>query len=233
MLLSLNNLEAGYGETPVLRDISLDIEHGEIVSLIGRNGVGKTTLVKSIIGLLKPSQGEIQFDGQDVSELPAEKRASRGMGYVPQGREIFPRLTVEENLRTGQNINVDQSNSLYDEVFEYFPRLEERKTQRAGTMSGGEQQMLAISRALVGGPKLLLLDELSEGVQPNIVEQIGEILQEINDDLGTTIFFTEQNIEFTVNNTERCYVMEKGTIVNELEPEELRESETVQKYLTI
>lgn len=233
MLLSTTDLHAGYGQTPVLHDVGIEIGDQEIVSLIGRNGVGKSTLVKTLIGLLEPSNGEIRFNDEDVSGWPPDQRAKAGIGYVPQGREIFPQLTVEENLETGTMVNEDHPDALYDKVYEYFPRLEERTDQKAGTMSGGEQQMLAIGRALVGGPKLILLDELSEGVQPNIVEQIGEILQEINEDLGTTIFFTEQNIDFTVNTTERCYVMEKGTIVDELYPNELEDSEVIQQHLTI
>ncbi|RQG98952.1 ABC transporter ATP-binding protein [Natrarchaeobius oligotrophus] len=233
MVLSTMNLDSGYGQTPVLHDVSIEIGDQEIVSLIGRNGVGKSTLIKTLIGLVEPSSGEIEFEGECITELPPDRRAKAGIGYVPQGREIFPRLTVEENLRTGTMINENHADPLYDEVYEYFPRLKERTTQKAGTMSGGEQQMLAIGRALVGNPKLLLLDELSEGVQPNIVEQIGTILKEINDDLGMTIFFTEQNIDFTINTTERCYVMEKGSIVDELGPDELDDSDVIQQHLTI
>jgi len=232
-LLELADVNAGYGRTPVLRDISLAIEEGEIVSLIGRNGAGKSTLMKTIIGLLTPTEGEITFRGEAITEATAERRARRGIGYVPQDKEIFPRLTVHENLKVGSMVNTDQKRTLFEEMYGYFPILEERRGQKAGTMSGGEQQMLAIARALVGAPDLLLLDEPSEGVQPTIVEEISDAVQEINDDLGTTIFFVEQNLDFTVNTTERCYVIETGQIVNELPPEDLRDSEVVQRHITV
>lgn len=232
-ILSLTNIDVSYGRTPILRDVTLDVAEGEIVSLIGRNGVGKTTLMKAIIGLLSPSAGTIQFRSEDVTPLTSDARAGMGIGYVPQGRDVFPRLTVKENLRIGEQINSESNNFLYEEVYEFFPRLAERRQQSAGTMSGGEQQMLAIGRALIGNPDLLLLDEPSEGVQPNIVSQIGETLADIRNHLGTTIFFVEQNLEFTVNTSERAYVMEKGTIVDELPPENLEDSEVVEKYIAI
>lgn len=232
-LLQLSDINAGYGRTPVLHDISLEITDGEIVSLIGRNGAGKSTLMKTIIGLLEPTAGTLRFRDTDITDTPAETRAQQGIGYVPQDKEIFPRLTVEENLRVGRLVNQASDEELFDEMYDYFPILAERKNQQAGTMSGGEQQMLAIARALVGSPDLLLLDEPSEGVQPSIVEEISDAVREINRDLGTTIFFVEQNLEFTLNTTERCYVMETGSIVNELPPDDLRDSEVVQKYITV
>lgn len=232
-LLTLESVDAGYGRTPVLHDVSFDIDDGEIVSLLGRNGAGKSTLMKTIIGQLSPTAGTISFKQQDVTDESPERRARRGVGYVPQAKEIFPRLTVEENLRVGRLVNESVETELFDEMYEYFPILEERKQQRAGTMSGGEQQMLAIARALIGSPDLLLLDEPSEGVQPTIIEGISEAVREINEELGTTIFFAEQNLEFTINTTERCYVMETGSIVDELEPSELRDSEVVQKHITV
>ena len=232
-ILALTDIDVSYGRTPILRDVSFDVEDGAIVSLIGRNGVGKTTLMKTIIGLLPPTTGTITFEDVDVTSMDADDRARLGMGYVPQGRDVFPTLSVEENLRVGEQVNDDTTDYLYEEVYEFFPRLEERREQDAGTMSGGEQQMLAIGRALIGNPDLLLLDEPSEGVQPNIVTQIGETLVDIRDQLGTTIFFVEQNLEFTVNTSERAYVMEKGTVVDELPSEDLIDSEVVQKYIAI
>ncbi|WP_423751762.1 ABC transporter ATP-binding protein [Salinirarus marinus] len=232
-MLALEDVNAGYGRTPVLHDISMDIQEGEIVSLIGRNGAGKSTLMKTIIGLLSPTSGEISFRGEAVTDDPAERRARRGIGYVPQDKEIFPRLTVHENLKVGRLVNERSDEELFEEMYDYFPILDERRQQRAGTMSGGEQQMLAIARALVGAPDLLLLDEPSEGVQPTIVEEISDAVKEINDDIGTTIFFVEQHLEFTINTTERCYVIETGEIVNELPPDELRDSEVVQQHITV
>lgn len=232
-LLSLENVSVSYGRTPVLRDTSLAVNRNEIVSLIGRNGVGKTTLMKTIIGLLEPSEGTITYDGEDVTTVSADARAGLGMGYVPQGRDVFSQLTVEENLRVGEQINKANDDHLYDEVYDFFPRLDERRRQKAGTMSGGEQQMLAIGRALVGNPDLLLLDEPSEGVQPNIVTQISETLSEIRNELDMTIFFVEQNLEFTINASERTYVMEKGTVVDEVPAAELEESGVVQDYIAL
>jgi len=238
-ILSFDEVNVTYGNTPILRDVSFSVEDDEIVALIGRNGVGKTTLMKTAIGLLSPERGTIRYRGDDVTGLTADKRAGLGIGYVPQGRDIFPRLTVEENLRVGEQVNdasVDEYTSpplLYESVYDFFPRLAERKSQKAGTMSGGEQQMLAIGQALIGNPDLLLLDEPSEGVQPNIVAQIGETLQDIRDDLGMSVFFVEQNLDFTVKTCERGYVMDKGTIAGEYPPSELEGSEVVKKYIAI
>jgi len=232
-LLQLDGISAGYDEVPILRDVSLAIKRGEIVSLIGRNGVGKTTLMKTIIGLVSPTAGQIMFEGTEITDATPEERGQAGIGYVPQGREVFPRLTVEENLRVGTQVNKANTTHLFEEVYRYFPRLEERKEQKAGTMSGGEQQMLAIGRALVGNPDLLLLDEASEGIQPSIIDEISDAVQEINADLGITVFFTEQHLDFTVTTSERCYVMEKGQIVNELSAENLENSEVVQEYITL
>lgn len=232
-LFELEDVTAGYGRTPILRDVSIDVERGDIVSLIGRNGVGKTTLMKVAIGLLSPGRGTIMFDGTDITSMSADRRAKMGVGYVPQGRDVFPRMTVKENLQIGSEVGGANREKLYKEVYEYFPRLEERKQQKAGTMSGGEQQMLAIGRALVGNPDLLLLDEPSEGVQPSIVTEISERIKEINEDIGTTILFVEQNIQFTMNASNNCYVMEKGQIVDELSPNELDDPSKMEEYIVI
>nr|WP_256405183.1 ABC transporter ATP-binding protein [Haloplanus ruber] len=232
-LLELDAVNAGYGRTPVLHDISMEIHEGEIVSLIGRNGAGKSTLMKTIIGLLTPTSGELTFAGESIGDDSPERRARRGIGYVPQDKEIFPRLTVHENLKVGRFVNETNERALFEEMYDYFPILDERRNQKAGTMSGGEQQMLAVARALVGAPDLLLLDEPSEGVQPTIVEEISDIVQEINRDIGTTVFFVEQNLDFTINTTERCYVIETGELVNELPPDDLRDSEVVQRHITV
>lgn len=231
--LRFDEVNVAYGQTPILRDVTLSVEENEIVSLIGRNGVGKTTLMKTAIGLLSPSAGTITYNGEDVTDVDADDRARIGMGYVPQGRDVFPDMTVHENLRMGELINKDNDKDYYNEVYEFFPHLAERKEQNAGTMSGGEQQMLAIGRALIGGPDILLLDEPSEGVQPNIVMQIGETLRDIKEELGMTIFFVEQNLDFTVSTSDHCYIMEKGTVVDHLLPENLEDSEVVQKYIAV
>jgi branched-chain amino acid transport system ATP-binding protein len=169
----------------------------------------------------------------DGGQVTANERARLGMGYIPQGRDVFPKLTVEQNLRLGEGVNVEAEEDLYDLVYEYFPILEERKTQKAGTMSGGQQQMLAIGRALVGSPDLLLLDEPSEGIQPSIVEQIGEDMQRINDELGVTVLFVEQNLDLVQTMADRCYALDKGTVVDELGSEDLEDRETVAEYLAV
>jgi len=232
-LFEIKDLTAGYSSTPVLRNVSLEVEAGDIVSLIGRNGVGKTTLMNVAIGILSPNEGEIMFDGTDVTSMSADERARAGIGYVPQGRDVFDQMTVEENLQVGSEVGGDDRKKLYDEVYEYFPRLKDRKDQTAGTMSGGEQQMLAIGRALVGNPDLLLLDEPSEGIQPSIVTEISERIKEINEEIGTTVLFVEQNIQFTVDASDISYVIEKGQIVDRLSQSELQNASKVEEYITI
>jgi branched-chain amino acid transport system ATP-binding protein len=233
-MLEVSQVTAGYGRTMIVRDVSLAIQRAEIVSIVGRNGVGKTTLMKAIIGLLPLAAGTIVLDGADISHIPANQRARRGIGYVPQGRGIFPGLTVEENLRMGQLINSQgEKERPHDIAFQYFPRLHERRTQRAGTLSGGEQAMLAIGRVIIGQPSLMLLDEPSEGLQPNLVQQIGDDLTRINAELGTTILFVEQNIELITNLSQRGYVMDKGQIVAELSASEVRDQEMLVRYLAV
>jgi urea transport system ATP-binding protein len=216
-LLQVAGLWAHYGGTPILQGVELEVGRGEIVGIIGRNGVGKTTTMRCLIGLLRASQGSIRLAGEDVTGLPAEERARRGIGYIPQGREVFPRLTVEENLTVGLLIGGPGGRKLTDLVYTYFPRLAERRGQLAGTMSGGEQQQLAIGRALVGNPALMLLDEPSEGVQPSIVQMICRTLRQLRDELGLTIVFVEQNLDTILSIAERCYVMEKGRVTARLE----------------
>jgi branched-chain amino acid transport system ATP-binding protein len=232
-VLGLETLSAGYGGVPIVREVSLAVGSGDVVGIVGRNGVGKTTLVKTIAGLLRPTGGRIRLQGQDVTNVGAEEMARRGMGYVPQGRGIFPRLTVLENLRMGEMIGGQSSGHRHEEVLEWFPRLRERARQRAGTLSGGEQQMLAIGRALIGRPAFLLLDEPSEGIQPSIVQQIAEVLLEQNEAHGLTILLVEQNLDLVYMTAERCVVMDKGTLVAALSPEELAQPEVARRYLAI
>lgn len=232
-VLELDGITAAYDTTPILRDIDLAIEQGEIVGVMGKNGVGKTTLMKTIMGLLEPTSGTITYDGQTITHDSADERARTGIGYIPQGRDVFPKLTVEQNIRMGETVNADSSETLYDTVYDYFPILEERSSQQAGTLSGGQQQMLAIARALISNPDLLLLDEPSEGIQPSIVDQISQDMQDINDGLGTTILFVEQNLGVIRDMADRCYAMERGQLVDELDATGLSDEDAIAEYLAV
>ncbi|MDQ2074146.1 ABC transporter ATP-binding protein [Haloarcula sp. NS06] len=232
-MLELDNVSAAYDTTPILRDVDLSVEEGEIVGVMGKNGVGKTTLLKTVMGLLEPSEGTISYDGTDVTHASADERARAGIGYIPQGRDVFPKLTVEQNIKMGETIRSDSDETLYDQIYDYFPVLEERASQEAGTLSGGQQQMLAIGRALVSNPDLLLLDEPSEGIQPSIVDQISQDMQTINDDLGTTILFVEQNLGVIREMADRCYAMERGTVVDELGPSTIADEDAIAEYLAV
>ncbi len=231
-VLSVTGLWANYGATPILQGVDMSIAKGEIVGLIGRNGVGKTTTLRCLIGLLRANRGGIRILGKDMTGQPSDAFARLGVGYIPQGRDVFPRMTVAENLAVGELIGGPGGRKLEDLVYQYFPRLAERRTQLAGTMSGGEQQQLAIGRALIGNPALMLLDEPSEGIQPSIVQMICDALKSIRKELGTTILFVEQNLDTILAISERCYVMEKGRIMAEIPPGKVT-SETVRGHLSI
>ena len=231
-LFDSQNIFSGYKTANVLQGVSLQINSGEMVAVVGRNGVGKTTFIKTIIGLIKMRSGEIFFDNNRLNDLASFERAKLGIGYVPQGRDIFPQLSVKDNLRMGGFLNTNQSLD-YDLVFNYFPFLKDRMQQRGGTLSGGQQEMLSIARALIGEPKLLILDEPSEGIQPNIVQEISEFLLDLNANHNITVLFVEQNIYFVKNVANRGYVMNKGVITNELNKEQLFNEEFLASQITI
>jgi branched-chain amino acid transport system ATP-binding protein len=214
VLLSLKDIHAAYGRIEALQGISIEVRRGEIVAMLGGNGAGKSTTLKTISGLMHPRSGRIEFDGQDVSTVPAHRLVKLGIGQAPEGRRIFGRMTVLENLQMGAYSRRDKSEleADYERVFSLFPRLLERKGQAAGTLSGGEQQMLAIGRALMARPKLLLLDEPSMGLAPNLVEQIFEIITDINSQ-GTTILLVEQNALMALHVASRGYILQTGKIV--------------------
>ncbi|MET4207178.1 ABC transporter ATP-binding protein [Bradyrhizobium sp. LA2.1] len=230
-ILDVSELWAGYGATPILQGVTMSVSRGEIVGVIGRNGVGKSTLMRCLIGLLQTWRGTISFMEQDVSKLEADARARAGFGYIPQGRDVFPQMTVEENLQVGELIGGPGGKKLPELVYEYFPRLKERRRQAAGTMSGGEQQQLAIGRALIGNPSLMILDEPSEGIQPSIVQHICEALRSFRNELGTTIIFVEQNLDTILAIAERCYIMEKGKIAQSLAGGEVNEDNVREQLL--
>lgn len=234
-MLKTKGLVSGYGKVMILQGVDFHIEPKERVSIIGRNGVGKSTLMKTLIGLVPTSEGEIEFAGESLSKCRAYQRAEKGIGYVPQGHGIFPLLTVEENLLVGELIKGDKKTTIehMESVFDYFPRLKERRKQRAGTMSGGEQAMLSIGRVLIGKPSLLLFDEPSEGVQPNIVELIGDIIIRINEEMGITILMVEQHIGLVQQVSQRGYVMDKGIINCEVSKEDLHNNQMTQKLLCV
>ncbi|MGF6347227.1 ABC transporter ATP-binding protein [Variovorax sp. W2I14] len=231
-ILELQGLQASYGATPILQGVDMKVRKGEIVSLIGRNGVGKTTTMRCLMGLLRTRGGSVRLQGQDIAALSSDARARLGIGYVPQGREVFARMTVAENLMVGELVGGPRGKKQPDLVYQYFPRLAERRNQQAGTMSGGEQQQLAIGRALVGNPALMLLDEPSEGIQPSIVQLICDVLRAIRRDLGTTILFVEQNLDTILDVGERAYVMEKGRIVGRIEPGQMN-AQAVRAHLML
>ena len=231
-LFNSQNVFSGYKTSNVLQGVSLQINSGEMVAVIGRNGVGKTTFIKTIIGLIEIRSGEIFFDENRLNNLESFERAKLGIGYVPQGRDIFPQLSVKDNLRMGGFLNKKPSLD-YDLVFNYFPFLKDRLQQRGGTLSGGQQEMLSIARALIGEPKLLILDEPSEGIQPNIVQEISEFLLDLNANHNISVLFVEQNIYFVKKVANRGYVMNKGVITNELNKEQLFNEEFLASQITI
>lgn len=233
VLLDVISLHAGYGGKPVLQGVDFQVREGEIVAVIGRNGVGKSTLMKTLIGLLPTDRGSINLRGGAIDGLSAHNRARKGIGYVPQGRDVFPRMSVLENLLVGESIAGRSLPGKTDEIYHHFPILKERAGQRAGTMSGGQQQQLAIGRALMGAPSMILLDEPSEGIQPNIVQEIARIMVELNRDTGVTVVFVEQNIDMIRAMAQRCYVMDKGRIVAELNREMLQDRDTIRRYLSV
>jgi branched-chain amino acid transport system ATP-binding protein len=228
-LLELDDVHTYYGNIAALKGISLEVEEGEIVTLIGSNGAGKSTTLRSISGLTPPRQGTIHFDGKEIAETPPQEIVRLGISQAPEGRHCFQRMTVRENLDLGAYLRRDSGvNEDMDRVFELFPRLKERERQKAGTMSGGEQQMLAIGRALMANPKLLLLDEPSMGIAPILVERIYETIEQINKQ-GTTILLVEQNANYALGVSKRAYVLETGEIALTDSSEALRDNPEVQR----
>ena len=235
-LVKVEDLHTYYGKSHILNGVSLQVGAGEIVGLLGRNGVGKSTTLKTIMGLVTPSQGEILFEGKAITGMPAHRLAQRGLAYVPEERRIFRLLTVMENLRTGldrHGVGDARKQELLDKVFTYFPVLAERRRQAGGTLSGGEQQMLAIARAMMLEPKIILLDEPTEGLMPRMVSQIREIIDALHRD-GVAILLVEQNVPLTLEASQRVYIMEKGAVQHQCAAAELNVNDAViRQYLGV
>lgn len=226
-LLEIRNLDVSYGPVQALRDVSLEVNKGEIVTLIGANGAGKSTLLMSLFSQPKAQNGSITFKGEALNRLPTHHVGSRGIALVPEGRRIFPGMTIEENLMMGgKNCSADKNDPMLSHIYELFPRLRERQHQRAGTLSGGEQQMLAIGRAMMSRPELLLLDEPSLGLAPLVIKKIFETLEQIAKE-GTTIFLVEQNANYALKFANRGYVLANGSIKLSGTSEELRSNPEV------
>jgi branched-chain amino acid transport system ATP-binding protein len=235
-LLKVEDIHTYYGKSHILHGVSLEVGHGEVVGLLGRNGVGKSTTLKAIAGLVHPSAGRVVFEGRPITNMAAHRLARLGIAYVPEDRRIFPLLTVTENLRTGldrHGVTPARKKELLDKVYGYFPVLAERRNQAGGTLSGGEQQMLAIARAMMLEPKIILLDEPTEGLMPRMVSQIGQIIDVLHKE-GVAILLVEQNVPLTLASSQRVYIMEKGAVRHHCASNEIDANDPVIKqYLGV
>jgi len=235
-LIAVEDLHTFYGKSHILHGVTLHVRPGEVVGLLGRNGVGKSTTLKTIMGLVRPTEGNIRLDGAPITGLPPHKLARRGIGYVPEDRRIFRLLTVMENLRTGldrDGVSDEKKQALLDKVFTYFPVLGERRNQAGGTLSGGEQQMLAIARAMMLEPKIILLDEPTEGLMPRMVSQISNIINVLHNE-NVAILLVEQNVPLTLEASERVYIMEKGAVRHHAAARDLKVNDAViHQYLGV
>lgn len=230
-ILTTENLNAYYGQSHILRDINFQLEKGTITSVMGRNGVGKTTLLKTLMGIILPGKGCIYYKGEDITNLPADKRARRRIGYVPQGREIFPKLSVYENLKLGLQARTDQVKKVpEDEIYDLFPVLGDMKKRMGGNLSGGQQQQLAIARTLVGNPEVMMLDEPTEGIQPSIIDDIEEVLKKLKAQGDKSIILVEQSFDFAREVSDFYYLIDRGQVVLEGSAENTLESD-IKRYL--
>jgi branched-chain amino acid transport system ATP-binding protein len=233
MMLNVQGLRAGYGRIPILNGVSFTVRVGEFIGILGHNGMGKTTLLKALMGFLPATGGSVRFDGGDVTTAEPYQRARLGLGYVPQGREIFPGLTVYDNLRMGCTKETGSEQETIAEVLEEFPRLKPLLDRSGGALSGGEQQLLALARCLCGKPRLILLDEPTEGIQPSIIDEIVEVLQRLRDKSGLTMILVEQNLEFISALSRRILIIQKGAITRELQPGDLADANLVGEFIGI
>jgi branched-chain amino acid transport system ATP-binding protein len=233
MMLYVQGLRTGYGRIPILNGISFAVSEGEFIGILGHNGMGKTTLLKALMGFLPATGGLVRLHGEDVTAVEPYRRARLGLGYVPQGREIFPGLTVYDNLRIGCSKQAGREQDTIAEVLEEFPRLKPLLDRPGGALSGGEQQLLAIARCLCGKPRLVLLDEPTEGIQPSIIEEIVDILQQLRDRSGLTTILVEQNLDFIAALSKRVLIIQKGTITREVQPGDLGDPGLVGEFIGV
>jgi branched-chain amino acid transport system ATP-binding protein len=235
-LLRVEEIHTYYGKSHILHGVSLDVGRGEVVGLLGRNGVGKSTTLKAIAGIVHPSAGKVVYEGRQITNLPPHRLARLGIGYVPEDRRIFPLLTVTENLRTGldrHGVTAARKKELLDKIYGYFPVLAERRSQFGGTLSGGEQQMLAIARAMMLEPKIILLDEPTEGLMPRMVSQIRDIIDVLHRD-GVAVLLVEQNVPLTLDAGQRIYIIEKGVVRHHAPAAELRADDApIHRYMGV
>ena len=231
MMLEVAGLRAGYGRIPILAGIDLAVKQGEFVGILGHNGMGKTTLLKALMGYIPATAGRVTLDGKDITRLAPQLRARRGIGYVPQGREIFPALSVRDNLRVGCILAKTDEAATIRDMLGLFPRLARLIDRTGGALSGGEQQLLALARCLCGGPRLILLDEPTEGIQPSIIDEIVETLQTLRRARDLTVVLVEQNLQFIAALSERVLIIQKGVITREVTPEAIENPDLVAEFV--
>jgi branched-chain amino acid transport system ATP-binding protein len=230
-ILTVDDLHSGYGRIPILGGVSLQVSEGAFVGILGHNGMGKSTLLRTLTGNLPATAGSITFDGRDITRLSPTARARAGIGYVPQGREIFPALSVHENLRMGCLLSRDKEEAVIADILTLFPRLKAYLDRPGGALSGGEQQLLALARCLCGAPRILLLDEPTEGIQPSIIEEIIETLQAIGRQRGLTVLLVEQNLNFIASLSQRVLILQKGRITREVPPDVARDRAMIDEFV--
>jgi branched-chain amino acid transport system ATP-binding protein len=230
-ILTVDDLHSGYGRIPILGGVSLQVGEGAFVGILGHNGMGKSTLLRTLTGNLPATAGSITFDGRDITRLSPTARARAGIGYVPQGREIFPALSVHENLRMGCLLSRDKEEAVIADILTLFPRLKAYLDRPGGALSGGEQQLLALARCLCGAPRILLLDEPTEGIQPSIIEEIIETLQAIGRQRGLTVLLVEQNLNFIASLSQRVLILQKGRITREVPPDVARDRAMIDEFV--
>lgn len=229
-MMQVQNYHVSYGQSQILHGLEFEVNPGEIVALVGRNGMGKTTLMKSLMGIVPAREGKMFLNNEDMAGLLSHERVSRGVAYVPQGRMIFATMTVEENIETG--LAASSKKTISEEIYDLFPVLKEMRTRRGGNLSGGQQQQLAIARALVSEPKILLLDEPTEGIQPSIIKELAQVLKRIRDERGLSILVSEQVLSFVMDASDRIMVIENGRIVHEDNRDDV-DQDTIVRYLSV